>query len=877
MLSRKIQILLDGKGSNYIFPFFWQHGEEEAVLRKYMEVIHNANIGAVCVESRPHPDFCGDKWWQDMDIILDEARKRNMKVWILDDSHFPTGFANGAMENQPDELCRQSLCCKTVTAPGGEPLHLEGEQLMKPAPFEKSMVEQHIMTGPQREFADDRLLAVCAWESSSGELIDLMPFVSGEQLDWTAPSGEWTVYLLHLSRNYGYHRSYINMMDKRSCRVLLDAVYEPHYAHYKADFGTTIAGFFSDEPELGNGHLYEMNDPYGGPQDYPWSRELETELQKTLGKDYAARLALLWIPNTGAEAAQLRCTFMDAVTRLVQQDFSEQLGSWCREHGVKYIGHLIEDDNHHTRTGSSLGHYFRGLAGQDMAGIDDIGGQVFPQGEDISYFHHIFDHRQGEFYHYLLGKLADSAAAIEPRKQGRSMCEIFGNYGWSEGVRLEKYLVDHFLVRGINHFVPHAFSAKAYPDPDCPPHFYAHGHNPQYRHFGSLMAYANRVCELMSDGRHVAPVAVLYHAEGDWTGKYMTADKVGHKLVDHQMDFDVLPQDVFEHRSDYNTVISAGKLRVNTQTYQAFVVPYSQYITAPLAEAIAEMTAAGIPVFYVGGKPEGLCKGSGAVPDANSVSLEELVPALEGLQIPEIHLQSANNRLRYRHYIHTDGTEIFFFVNEGTAAYTGAVTLPDPAGKTAYRYDAWNNRLAQVSLEGNELLLTVEPLHSFLLVLDPAASELSLPSPAAGKKQTLSFSTPWVRDICRSIEYPSFREETAVTLPDRLAEEAPEFSGFVRYRSSFRASDADSILLEISDAHEGVEVFLNSRSLGIQVAPPFRYDLTGSLVTGENRLSIEVATTLERENSNIPGMMGQLKKPTSHSGITGEVRLWTVK
>ena len=34
--------------------------------------------------------------------------------------------------------------------------------------------------------------------------------------------------------------------------MLLDTVYEPHYAHYAAEFGQTIAGFFSDEPELGN-------------------------------------------------------------------------------------------------------------------------------------------------------------------------------------------------------------------------------------------------------------------------------------------------------------------------------------------------------------------------------------------------------------------------------------------------------------------------------------------------------------------------------------------------------------------------------------------------------------------------------------------------
>ena len=102
--------------------------------------------------------------------------------------------------------------------------------------------------------------------------------------------------------------------------------------------------------------------------------------------------------------------------------------------------HLIEDDGQHCRTGSSLGHYFRGLQGQDMAGIDDIGGQVLPQGEDEPRVNNMRQPRDGTFYHYGLATLAESAAAIEPTKGGNAMCEIFGNYGWSEGVRLEKYL-----------------------------------------------------------------------------------------------------------------------------------------------------------------------------------------------------------------------------------------------------------------------------------------------------------------------------------------------------------------------------------------------------------------------------------------------------
>ncbi|MCI6465667.1 MAG: hypothetical protein MSA90_09395 [Faecalicatena sp.] len=96
-MNCKIEKVLNDHSGNYIFPFFWLRGEDEKTLRSYMQKIDEANMKAVCIESRPHPDFCGPKWWEDMDIILDEARKRGMKVWILDDSHFPTGYAGGAM------------------------------------------------------------------------------------------------------------------------------------------------------------------------------------------------------------------------------------------------------------------------------------------------------------------------------------------------------------------------------------------------------------------------------------------------------------------------------------------------------------------------------------------------------------------------------------------------------------------------------------------------------------------------------------------------------------------------------------------------------------------------------------------------------------
>ena len=64
--------------ANYMVPFLWMHGEDEPRLREVIGAIHESGIGALCVESRPHPDFLGPKWWQDMDVVLDECKKRGM-------------------------------------------------------------------------------------------------------------------------------------------------------------------------------------------------------------------------------------------------------------------------------------------------------------------------------------------------------------------------------------------------------------------------------------------------------------------------------------------------------------------------------------------------------------------------------------------------------------------------------------------------------------------------------------------------------------------------------------------------------------------------------------------------------------------------------
>jgi hypothetical protein len=895
-MNQRLRNVLNGTGSNYIFPFFWQHGEEEAVLRGYMDSIHRANIGAVCIESRPHPDYCGPLWWRDMDIILDEARKRGMKVWILDDSHFPTGYANDAMKLKPDYLCRRSITCKVIDCPDNNTIILSKNELAHPTPLPESEIEkitnQQFPKRETRQFNDDRLIAVIAAKTARarngvvGEdaFIDLTKKVRDLRLEWKAPDGGWKIYVLHVSGNAGYNRTYINMMDRDSCHVLIEAVYEPHYAHYKDDFGKTIAGFFSDEPELGNGRIYVQGNLLGTDQDLPWSRELEDRLRKKWGNCFAVRLPLLWEANIENKlAAFVRLDYMNEVTRLVEANFSNQIGLWCRDHGVEYTGHIIEDNNQHARTGSSLGHYFRSMTGQDMAGIDEIGDQVTPGGEDSVVTGRVFGNRDGEFFHYVLGKLCSSYAAIDPIKKGRAMCEIFGAGGWKEGVRLEKYLLDHFLTRGINRYVPHAFSPAPFPDPDCPPHFYAHGNNPQYRHFGALMAYLNRVCELIDGGFHGAPVAVLYHAEAEWLsireGGYMLMQKPCHILADNQIEYDIIPQDIFTEVERYKTKI--GKtLCVNTQEYRVLVVPYTRYITEEFADALETMRKAGFPAIFIDALPENGISGFLVTP------LDKLPELLRENGIDEIRFYPANNRLRYLRYLHNDGSTVYIFNNEGNKPYYGEVSVPESLPCAIY--NAWDNRLEkpQASVENGKTRLTVElePLKALIVIFDNALADETqtglIKEPLSCRGKDFQLNNGWTRSLCNGKEYPVFSGNCEVSLPDSLAYEKPTFSGFARYENTFYINHdvegkfSPNTILEITDAHEGIEVFVNGTSTGIQVVPPFRFDISALVHPGKNALVIEVATTLERQVGPLGPMMEQDKEPVSLSGITGQVNLY---
>lgn len=889
--------------NNYILPFLWMRGEEEAVLREEMEKIYECGIRAVCLEARPHDDFCGPGWWHDMDIILDEAKKKGMKLWILDDKHFPTGYANGLIEKKYPE--RKKLYLAYTTADifgGGYERSLNVSRMLKPS-------IGFWQIGDPVDYAErenNQLYAILAVRYAEGnlfheEVIDLTEKYDGCYVKFTLPKGNWRVFVLYKTRTDGGNDTYINMIDKESAATQIEGVYESHYEKYGSEFGKTIAGFFSDEPQFGNVVVFNNYDVQVGrvKMQLPWSDELQENLTGLYGEELTKALPFLFV-ETEEQGLRtgIRYDYMDQVSRLYKKNFSDAIGTWCEDHGVEYIGHVVEDNGIHSRLGMGPSHYFRAMSGQHMAGIDSIGGQIL-YGAPVEQRNAMTD-CDGEFFHYTLGKLGASCGHLEPKKQGRTMCELFGAYGWSFGVRDMKYLLDHLLVKGVNHLVPHAFSMAEYPDPDCPPHFYARGNNPEFPYFARLMKYANRMCGLLNGGQHVASAAVLYDGEADWVGKNMPMQKVIRQLLEHQIDLDIVSLDMLDDLAAYNGRLEGKKLYINGVEFQALIIGYAKEIPERLAAFVEK--AGEFPVIFVDGKPEtvigkggrtdrivenggcaerieenGGCTdriaekdgytdriagkaGEGCTAGAiggETVALAELAGVLRARGFADIAVDTECKDLSFYHY--KKDRQIFVFQNESAAdVFCGKVTLP--TAEPVVYYDAMEDvyELADFcEREGNiEVSLELQP-GECVVILEQKNIVCNVKHKSFTEQidglESRDISADWTVSLVKAKEYPQFPEGEMVHELKPVSDEKPTLSGIACYEKTVYLEEApERAVLKAEQVFEMMKVTVNGSEAGVRIFPPYQVEISGALKAGENKIVVEVAGTPMREMLEIP-------------------------
>lgn len=572
------------KKTEHIFPFLWVKGEDKSLIKEEIDAIYNAGLRAFCVESRIHPDFCGERWFNDVAYILSEAKKRDMQVWILDDKTYPTGIANNIIKTKYPNLRSWRVFVRFLDVAG----RVRGAKI--PVLLKKEENE---------ELFGAYLLPRRGGKAAYSSLRDVTNLISDGVLYLDIPVGEYRIYFLGKSQAYAERENYIDVMNAESAAKLIEAVYQPHFERFEEFFGNTLVGFFSDEPRLCN--WINERTLFHSPAafctlgleglTYPYSEEVEKEAGITDKKEWL----LLWLQ--AKQTADFRCRYMNAVTKTYSRNFNQALSAWCHQHGVMYCGHIIEDSGAHLRTMCSTGHYFRAMEGADFSGVDVVSHQIKPYALKERHFAPISGgYAYPSFFQFTLAKLASSCANLDPYKRGRALCETFGAYGWGESTQEMAYIANHLLSRGINYFIPHAFSMSEQ-DNDCPPHFYARGKNPAYSGYKILFKYMNKLAELFSGGKSFSDVAVLYHDEAEWSGKkYLPCDSLAQVLTESQIDFDIV-------YSDHLKAFERTKEGVSCKgrTYQYILIPACEYLTA---ETLSLLSSYQDRVIFVDKKPK---------------------------------------------------------------------------------------------------------------------------------------------------------------------------------------------------------------------------------------------------------------------------------
>lgn len=845
---------------SYLCPLFWQHHEGEDRLRDEIRAMDENGIKSFIVEARPHPHYLKDEWWSDFAILIDEAKKRNMGVWIFDDGSYPSGYADGRIRQYYPQYTKKYLAHHYIDAIG-------------PKRGASVLVKEWLGTGESLLgiIAGRRLDGFDQMEMSS--YIDITACVQDGILYWDIPDGEWRIFIFKQTSHGGedWTKDYLNPLEPEGTEAFIRLIYEEHYQHFLQEFGKTIQGFFTDEPRFGNAPSYHnlLGDPHTV---LPWSDTILEELSRQGLGDFKRLLPALFY-ESGEKTPDVRFVYMNVVSKRFGKYFLGQIGDWCRGHGVRLIGHVVEENGAHARMGFGPGHYFRSMEGLDASGIDVVN-NIYPgrtSGKYLTMFHD-FD---TTFNHWGLSKMASSAAHLDPKKSGTAVCEAFGAYGWSEGLKTMKWITDAMCVRGINVIIPHAFSPMAFPDPDCPPHFYAGGNNPQFPFFYIWSDYANRVCDRISGGVHIASAAVLYHAEAEWGGAYEPFEGIVKHLMQSQIDCDVLPVDVLGDTT--RCQMKRGVLTVNEESYRVLIVPYSQYLAPDLKLILSALVKNDIPVIFIKEYPRRYYLGDffEAAEGMYLSGISGLVPLLREKGIWDIRLKEPCEYLAYYHY-RKEEVDYYFFTNEDI--YRDVKTEVEFAdSRDAVQYDAMKDKWYHADQTRDadgicRVRLLLKPYESTFIVFGETA-------------ETEPYN--WEEADLEYIEMPEDRWEISVrgyesgsdfiktpfqclgnlSAPDRM----PYFSGMIRYETYFEQLRGNRLLLMLGEVYESVRVLINGILIGEKICPPYSFEVPVDVVeNGKNKLTIEVVNTLAKAHHNNSFDRFWVQDP---SGLLGPVKI----
>jgi hypothetical protein len=810
-------------------PLFWLHGDESETkerLEYYLEMVAAGGNGSFTAESRPHSDWLGPRWFDDLEICLNKAKELDLEMWIFDERWWPSQSVCGTV---PPEFAAKSLVAEAMDASG-------------PAAFEAAGFggERYIGAVAGRLTDDNR------FESES--LVDLQPFVTDGKLTWQPPLGKWQVVRFShkqapgLGQRGGKELS-VDGASRDCTEWFLKTVYQPHYDRFKDDFGTSIPGFFYDEPET-------MGD---------WGTELDVIL-KEWGVDWKKAYIAYKFQLAGNDDAAARYQYMEGIAEAWGRVMYGGMSDWCRERGVVSIGHFMEHGMLYVHPTYCAGDMMRLQKYSDMGGIDLVVRQMYPGDRPQTI--------------YQTPKLGSSVSHVYGKKDDIAMCEIFGGYLQKLTYPEMKWLTDQHQVRGINFMIPHSFNPKAPYDKDYPPYFYNDGHEPRWPLYRVWANYTSRLSLMLTGGHHVCPVAILFSGNARRVGNYVTPEDMTTVLQDALYDCDWLPFEAFEN----DAALDGKDIQLHHERYQVLIVPPTDVITLPtLAKAKAFFEQGGVVIGY-GHLPSQ--SGSVGVPSGEIAALRDGIwgaspkpgptacrtnaaggrsyflperPDVEMIRaalhadagidpVVEVLKGQTNNWLHVLHRV-KEGSDVFLVCNQDHKLPAKRFDLKFKAQGFPEIWDPMRNQIQSVPFtrDGNHVILSLnfEPMESVLVVFNkskrPLPPRLSHEALAeAGMIAVTGGPVPPPAPPRPLIEPPPNK---MLTLSPVVAN---PFEGTCNIPDGIDLTTA-RIVLEMDGLapEEAARVTINGEEAGGFIGKPFRLEVARHLKQGDNSIRIE--------------------------------------
>lgn len=549
-------------------PFWsWNTKLKKDRLEEQMEVLREMGMGGFHIHSRIGLDteYLGNEFMEDVRFCVDYAKKNQMRCWLYDEDKWPSGYGAGFVTKNP-EYKNRFLLFSPERKPDG--------YMRQNHPKEENRLanggEGHLIARYQVELEDGNLRVY-------------------RRLRDEEPDGDaaWFAYLVVAETSPWFNnQSYGDTLNKKAMEEFTGQVHQKYFEEVGTEFGKTIPAIFTDEPQFSRKDCLDFAE---GKEELkiPYTDDLEEGFQKTYGKSLLNALPeIFWELPEGV--SKVRYLYHDYVAERFAQSYSDTLGAWCREHGIMLTGHMMEEPELGSQTGS-LGEAMRQYRGFDLPGIDML----------------------ADFREYTTVKQAQSAA----HQYGREgvLSELYGVTNWNFDFRGHKLQGDWQAALGVTQRVHHLcwMSMKGEAKRDYPAPI--DEHSPWYRKYHLMETYFARINSVLTRGKAVVTVGVIHPIESYWLF-YGPNDKTGRIRASMEAVFAGLTEQLLFDQTDFDFISEAllmdlyheeadRKFHVGQMAYDVILVPQLRTIRSSTVEKLKKFARNGGKVCWIGALP----------------------------------------------------------------------------------------------------------------------------------------------------------------------------------------------------------------------------------------------------------------------------------